>query len=220
MRKIRLSMVVLALSAALSVVLPGCGGGDEDGEGHAETSLLEEIVKRGTLKVGMSTFEPWAMKDKTGKLIGFEIDVATRLAEDMGVEIEFVPTQWAGIIPALMTGKFDVIISGMGITPQRNLKVNYSAPYYYSGLTLMANKELCKGFNPTKLEDFNRPDVVFAARMGVTAVNFIKKNLPKAQIREFDDMTMAYRANVTNKQQADIELAPELRELVPGVERE
>ncbi len=52
------------------------------------------------------------MKDKTGKLIGFEIDVAARMAEDMGVKGEFVSTKWSGIIPALLTGKFDVIIAG------------------------------------------------------------------------------------------------------------
>ena len=80
-------------------------------------STLEQVLKKGVLRVGMSTFVPWAMKDKKGKLIGFEIDVATRLAKDMGVKVEFVPTKWAGIIPALLTGKFDVIIGGMGITP-------------------------------------------------------------------------------------------------------
>ena len=82
-----------------------------------EESTLEQVLQRGVLRVGMSTFVPWAMKDKTGKLVGFEIDVATRLAKDMGVKVEFVPTQWSGIIPALVTGKFDVIIGGMGTNP-------------------------------------------------------------------------------------------------------
>ena len=83
-----------------------------------QESAVENVLKNGVLKVGMSTFVPWAMKDKTGKLIGFEIDVATQLAKDMGVNVEFVPTAWSGIIPALLTGKFDVIIGGMGITAQ------------------------------------------------------------------------------------------------------
>ena len=96
-----------------------------------EQSTVEQVIKRGILKVGMSTFVPWAMKDKTGKLIGFEIDVASQLAEDMGVKVEFVPTKWAGIIPALLTGKFDVIIGGMSVRPDRNLKVNFTIPYDY-----------------------------------------------------------------------------------------
>jgi hypothetical protein len=94
------------------------------------------------------------MKDKNGKLIGFEIDVATRLASDLGVKVEFVPTAWSGIIPALLTGKFDVIIGGMGITPQRSLKVNFSIPYDYSGMSLVAHRQLAAGF--TTLADFNR----------------------------------------------------------------
>ena len=63
-------------------------------------SVIETIMKRGKVKVGMATFVPWAMRNKAGDLIGFEIDVATKLAADLGVEIEFVPTAWSGIIPA------------------------------------------------------------------------------------------------------------------------
>jgi polar amino acid transport system substrate-binding protein len=202
-------LVSLFLVAALMLGMAGMATAGKTQNNLVDESTLTTVLKRGALRAGFSTFVPWAMKDKSGNFIGFEIDVMTKLAEDMGVKIEVVPTKWAGIIPALMTGKFDVIISGMGITPQRNLKVNYSDPYYYSGLTLMANKELCKGFNPTKLEDFNRPEVVFSARMGVTAVSFIKKYLPKAQIREFDDMTMAYREVITGKAHASLNDAPE-----------
>ena len=53
------------------------------------------------MKVGLGIFVPWAMKDKQGELVGFEIDVAKSIAEELGVEIEFIPTAWDGIIPAL-----------------------------------------------------------------------------------------------------------------------
>jgi polar amino acid transport system substrate-binding protein len=150
-----------------------------------EESIIEQVIKRGVLRVGMSTFVPWAMTDKVGNLIGFEIDVATRLAQDMGVKVEFTPTKWAGIIPALLTGKFDVIIGGMGILPQRNLKVNFSIPYDYSGVAVVAHKQLAAGFG--RLEDFNRPDVTVTARLGSTSAAAANKFLPKAQKRFFDD---------------------------------
>jgi len=67
--------------------------------GHMPPSTVEKVLQRGVLKVGMSTFVPWAMKDKTGKLIGFEIDVARRLAKDMGVKVKFVPTKCRGSYP-------------------------------------------------------------------------------------------------------------------------
>jgi polar amino acid transport system substrate-binding protein len=172
----------------------------------AEESTLEQALRRGVLRVGMSTFVPWAMKDKTGKLIGFEIDVATRLAKDMGVKVEFVPTKWAGIIPALLTGKFDVIIGGMGILPKRNLKVNFSVPYDYSGMSIVANRELAAGFKG--LEDFNRSDVVLSVRLGATPVDAAKKYMPKAQLRMFDDESQAVQEVINGKAHAMVSSAP------------
>ena len=157
----------------------------------AKESTLEQILQRGVMRVGMDTFVPWAMKDKTGNFVGFEIDVAKQLAEDMGVKVEFVPTKWAGIIPALLTGKFDVIIGGMGIRAQRALKVNFSMPYDYSGMSIVAHKKLAAGFN--SLEDFNRPDVQLACKLGTTAVMAAKKYMPKATLRLFEDEAQAYQ---------------------------
>jgi len=147
-------------------------------------SALEQITKRGVMKVGMDVFVPWAMKDKKGELIGFEIDIAKKVAEDMGVKIEFVPTKWSGIIPALITGKFDVLIGGMTITTQRNLKINFTRPYYYTEQGLMAHKKKAAGF---KVADFNSPDVTIAARLGSTAAIAAKQRFPKAKLRLFDD---------------------------------
>ena len=169
-------------------------------------STIEQVQKRGVLRVGMSTFVPWAMKDKTGELIGFEIDVARRLAEDTGVDVEFVPTKWSGIIPALITGKFDVIIGGMGVIPSRNLKVNFSIPYDHTGMSIVAHKKLATGFS--RLEDFNRSDVVIAARLGSTAVTAAKKFLPKAQLRMFDDESQAYQELVNGNVHAVVGSAP------------
>ena len=172
----------------------------------SKESALEQILQRGVLKVGMSTFVPWAMKDKSGNFIGFEIDVATRLAQDMGVEVEFVPTKWSGIIPALLTGKFDVIIGGMGIRPDRNLKVNFSIPYDYTGMSLMAHKELAAGFD--SLEDFNNPDVSISARLGTTAEMAAKKYMPKAQLRLFDDESQAVQELLNGRVHAMVASAP------------
>jgi polar amino acid transport system substrate-binding protein len=100
------------------------------------------------------------------------------------VKVEFVPTKWSGIIPALLAGKFDVIIGGMGVTPQRNMKINFTNPYYYSNQGVLANVEKSKGF---ALADFNSPDVNLAARLGSNAALAAKKSFPKAKLRLFDD---------------------------------
>ena len=169
-------------------------------------STIERVLKRGVIRIGMSTFVPWAMKDKSGKLIGFEIDVARRLAEDMGVKAEFVPTKWDGIIPALLTGKFDVIIGGMGILPKRNLKVNFTIPYEYSGMSIVAHKKRAAGFNG--LGAFNRTEVQIACRIGTTAVAAARKFMPKAKLRLFDDEAQAYQELLNGNVHAFVSSAP------------
>lgn len=151
----------------------------------AAESNLEAIKKRGTLRIGMTTFIPWAMRDKSGNLIGFEIDVAKQLAEDSDWKAEFVPTAWDGIIPALLGGKFDIIIGGMAATIKRNLTVNFSIPYERYGVQIVANKKLA-GHMKT-VEDFNDPEVIIAGRRGSSNVGLIRKFFPKAQMNLFDD---------------------------------
>lgn len=176
---------IVVLITALLMLLPLTAAGADVRRELSRQSTLEQVLSSGRLRVGFSTFVPWAMKDKTGQFIGFEIDVARRLAEDIGVEAVFVPTKWSGIIPALLTGKFDIIIGGMGITPQRNLKVNFTRPYEYSGMSILANGKVAPG--KSSLGDFNRPEVTVVARIGTTAAAAAKKYLPRASLRLFDD---------------------------------
>jgi polar amino acid transport system substrate-binding protein len=177
----------------------------------AESSAIEKVIKRGVLRVGMSTFEPWAMKDKNGQFIGFEIDVATRLAKDLGVKLELVPTEWSGIIPALLTGKFDMIIGGMSIRPERSLKVNFSAPYNYGGPAIVALKS--KQGQLKTMDDFNKPSVTFAARTGTTAAAAAKKLFPKAKLLLFDAEPQALQELLNANADAFISEAPK-----PGFE--
>lgn len=205
MKRMKTGTVVL-MTCALILIMARVGSAGQIQQELIQESTIEQVIKRGILKVGMSTFVPWAMKDKTGKLIGFEIDVATRLAEDLGVKIEFTPTKWAGIIPALLTGKFDVIIGGMSIRPDRNLKVNFSIPYDYAGQSLLANKKLAAGF--ASLKDFDRADVVISARLGSTAAEAAKQFMPKAQKRLFDDEAQVIQEVVNGRAHAAVASAP------------
>ena len=172
----------------------------------AAEGLLETIQRRGKLMVGMSTFVPWAMRNKEGNLIGFEIDVATKVAEDMGVEVEFVPTAWSGIIPALLAEKFDIIIGGMSITPQRNLTVNFTAPYANSGQQMAANIALAGDFET--YEDFNKPSVNLVCRRGVVGCTILEKTFPKANILQFDDDAQAFQEVLNGNAHAVISSAP------------
>lgn len=204
--KNRLLAVLTTVVLLLAILSPPLARAQTVNQQLAAGSVLETIKKRGSIRVGMSTFVPWAMRDKNGELIGYEIDVAKQLAEDMKVKIEFVPTAWDGIVPALLAGKFDVVIGGMTITPERNLTVNFTQPYANSGTHLVANKELAAGFK--SLEDFNKPDVVLAARRGATPATAAKRLMPKATLRQFDEDALALQEVLNGKAHAFVTSTP------------
>jgi polar amino acid transport system substrate-binding protein len=204
MKKTAIACILGLVMLMLMPVFQASAG--ELGDQLAKESIIEKIQRDKVIRVGMSTFVPWAMKDKQGKLVGFEIDVARQLARDMGVAVEFVPTAWSGIIPALMTGKFDVIIGGMGITPERNLKVNFTMPYDYSGMSMVAHRKKAEGFST--LEDFNDKDVNIAVRMGTTAEQAARKFFPKANLRLFENESQALQELNLGRIHAVVSSAP------------
>ncbi|MBN8892067.1 MAG: hypothetical protein BGP12_16945 [Rhodospirillales bacterium 70-18] len=155
----------------------------------AAESVIDSIKARGVLRSGLSTFVPWAMRDKQGELIGYELDVARRLAADLGVKHEPVPTAWDGIIPALLAGNFDMIIGGMTITPARAESVDFTEPYSFSGVAMVASLKTAPGLS--RLEQFNRPDFTLVARRGTNAVPTVQQMLPLATLRQFDDDAQA-----------------------------
>ena len=189
------ALILVAVRETIAQTAPAAG-----------ESMLEQVLKRGTLRVGMSTFVPWAMQDKAGNFVGFEIDVANRLAQEMEVKPEFIPTKWSGIIPALLTGKFDIIIGGMGIRPERNLKVNFSIPYDHTGMSIVAHKKLAAGF--WKLSDFNNASISIAARTGTTAAAAAKQWMPKAKLRLFDDESQAIQELLLGRVHGVVASAP------------
>ena len=157
-------------------------------------SVIEEVQDRGTLRVGLGLFEPWSACNADGELIGFEIDVATKVAEDMGVEVEFARTNWTYIISELIAEEFDVIISGMAILPHRNLRVNFTSSYNPTGVYLVANTE--KTADLETLADFNSSDVTIATRRGASSVGFVENTFPDAMLVLFDTDNAVLRAVV------------------------
>jgi polar amino acid transport system substrate-binding protein len=201
----RILLMVMAVTAAASTAVRA----QDIRQQLSSVSVIEEVKKRGVLRIGLSTFVPWSMRDKKGDLIGFEIDVANKVAEDMGVKAEFVPTAWDGIIPALLAGKFDVIISGLSITPQRNLTVNFTIPYAHSGQQMTANKKLAGGFK--SLDAFNDPSVTITCRRGTSTCVAAQKVFPKATLRQFDDEAQTLQEVLNGNAHAVVTSAPKPR---------
>lgn len=151
----------------------------------AKKSTVEKILKRGELRVGFeSGYVPFEMTNKKGEFIGFDMDYGRRLAKSMGVKFVPINTAWDGIIPALMTDKFDIIMGGMTITQERNLKINFADPYIVVGQAILLNKKHKNAV--LTYEDLNNPKYIVTSRMGTTGEQAIKKYVPKATYKGFE----------------------------------
>ncbi len=158
--------------------------------GSART--LQQVLNDGTLRVGVALYTPWAIRDASGELTGFEIDVAKKLAEDMKVSVEFSVYPWERIILALEAGEIDVIAAGLSITPERALHVNFSQPYATSGTTLATNLDTTSRVQ--SLQDLNDAGYTVAAVAGTVAEELADRIFPRAELMVYEDPDSASNA--------------------------
>ncbi len=151
----------------------------------ARKSTINSIIQRGELRVGFDAgYMPFEMTDKNGQYIGFDIDIAKEMAKAMGVKFVPVNTDFDGLIPAMMTDKFDVIISGMTITQDRNLKIGFSDPYIVVGQTMLVHSK--HEGKITSYEQLNSPEYTIIARQGTTSEFVARRVFTKAEIKTFE----------------------------------
>jgi octopine/nopaline transport system substrate-binding protein len=95
-----------------------------------------------TVVIGMEGgYDPWNLTDSSGKIVGFEVDLANDLCKRVGVECKIIAQDWDGMIPGLKAGKFDVIMDGMSITDERKKEIDFSKPYAAPPAAFMAAKD-------------------------------------------------------------------------------
>jgi polar amino acid transport system substrate-binding protein len=211
MRKKRVITIATAAIMTLMFCLTGSVTADDINQELAKSSIIDKVMRKGKLRVGLSSFVPWAMQDKKGEWVGFEIDVAKQLAEDMGVKIEFIPTKWEGLIPSLLTGKFDLIIAGMTGTPQRALKINFTNPYDYSGMNVVVHKDFMAGV--TEYMDLDKKGNTIVSRVGTTGAALAKETYKNATVRLFPDEGPMVQELLNGKATALLASAPQPAQL-------
>ena len=174
-------------------------------EVHADT--LDDIIERGTLRIGVSLFVPWTMEDESGKLSGYEIDVTEKVALDLGVEPEFIVYKWEDIILALRKGEIDIIAGGMAITPARALKINFSDPYADSGISLATNTKMTR--NIKSLEELNKKNIIISGVSGSVSYELATQLFDKANVKAFKTSKEATDAVVNGEAHAYVATSPQ-----------
>jgi len=158
------------------------------GSATAAAGSLQQVLRAGELRVGISLAAPWAMRED-GEFRGFEIDVARKLAADMGVEPVFLRYDHDALVRAIESGEIDLIAAGFVITPERALHVNFSQPYQIGGIGIATNIESTAAI--ARLEELNHPDFTVAAVEGSVAADIAQRILPRARLQAFGDETAA-----------------------------
>ncbi len=192
---------ILGLAAAIAFVFVLASGAWGASIQLAKDSTLESILQRGELRVGFEAgYMPFEMTDKKGDFVGFDIDMAKEMAKAMGVKFVPVNTAWDGIIPALLTDKFDIIMSGMTTTQERNLKINFADPYIIVGQTILLNKRN-KG-TVSSYKDLNNPKYIVTSKLGTTGEQAVKRLIPRCTYKSFETETEAALEVVNGKADA------------------
>ena len=130
--------LLAVLGAAGVVQLSGCSASSStaadasSAAGPAPVDLLEAIQTRGTLVVATEgAWSPWTYHDESDKLVGYDVEVATALAEKLGVKAEFVEGAWDGLFAGLDSGRYDIVCNGVELTEERALTYDFTVPYGY-----------------------------------------------------------------------------------------
>ncbi len=149
-------------------------------------NTLNKIIKSGEIKIGMTGNQPpFSVKSKDGSLIGYEVDIATLLAKAMKVELKIEQMPFAELLPALKQGKIDAVMSGMTITPERNLEVAFLGPYTLSGKSILTRSP--KLSEAQSASAINQSDVKLVTLRGTTSEAFVKGYLGNASLTLVDD---------------------------------
>ncbi len=177
------------LSVALSgLMLAACNNSSEapaasdSAEASSNADSTEQTIRIAT----ESSYKPLSYTDADGKLIGFEIDLINALCDEMKAKCDISSQEWDGLIPGLQAKKFDAIIAGMSITPERLQKVDFTEPYLSNGLILVAKK----GDEVSVADDFT--GVPVGAQRATIAAQYIEETHPKAKLNLYDTQENAY----------------------------
>lgn len=171
-----------AAMALAAVMAPGAASADK----------LQTVMSAGKLRVGvLSDAAPWGFKDAKGEIAGLDVDLAKLLASDLGVKLELVPVTGAARVPSLLSDKIDILIAGLGATPERAQQIMFSQPYAVVNLGVYGPKSIpaATGKKPDNLKGRS-----VAVAKGTTLDVWLTDNAPQIKLVRFEDTPAAIAA--------------------------
>jgi lysine-arginine-ornithine-binding protein len=142
-----------------------------------------------TLRIGTEgAYPPFNLIDSSGEVVGFDLDIAHALCEEMKVDCTVVTSDWDGIIPALNNNKFDFLVATMSITDERKQAVDFTNPYYTNKLQFVAPKK-----SDFKTDEASLKGKTIGAQRATIAGQWLEDNMADViEIRLYDTQENAY----------------------------
>jgi polar amino acid transport system substrate-binding protein len=185
---------------SLLLFLSGCAqmNSNTASASASASPVIDRILQRGELVVGMAgNMPPMNMTTKAGELIGYEVDLAKNMAAAMGVRAKMNVMPFAELLPALQSGKIDLILSNMTITPARNLKVAFVGPYFTSGKAFLTKIKTIALAD--EAADIDAKNTKLVALKDSTSQAFVEKAIPHATLITADDYDEAVKMVLEDK---------------------
>jgi len=181
--------VLRPILLSILVALQACAAASTRDHGAAPapaSPVLERIQQRGELLLGTSGNQPpLNATTKDGRIVGLEVDLARAMASAMDVKLRIITMPFSELLSAVQTGKVDMVISGMTMTPQRNMKVAFVGPYFVSGKSLLSKLETMASVSDAS--EINSSSMKLAALKGSTSQYFVERIIPKATLTLTED---------------------------------
>jgi len=157
--------------------------------GAAQADQLAEIKKAGVVKVATFDANPpfGSIDPKTHNIVGYDVDFANALAKSLGVKLALVATNPANRIPLLQSGKADLIVADITITPERAQVVDFSTPYFVTGQQFLVPAQ-----SPDKLDAYSKARI--GAVKGTTGEQALHQRFPQSRVLSYDDIPLALTA--------------------------
>ncbi|WP_096200470.1 transporter substrate-binding domain-containing protein [Bacillus sp. FJAT-45350] len=198
--------------AFMLMVMAACGSTEDASGGDTEEAPVEDTTEEAQEEDGDATsdadletyqvvtdnnYRPFEFLDESGELVGFDIDLMNAIADEAGFVVEFEQMEFAGIVAAIASERFDAAIAGMTITEERKESIDFSIPYYDAGLILAVQYD---NEDITSIDDITADHSV-ATRTGSTSENFLSENTD-ASIEAFPEITEAYQNTIQGRSDA------------------
>ncbi len=167
-----------------------------------QARTLDEIIKSGTLKVGVNpNFPPMSSFGKTNRLEGFDVDIGHRIAQALGVKAEFVATEAAQRVPFLVSNRIDISLGALTRTPERAKLISFTVPLHTEAMGVITTEKVAA----KTWRDLDKPQITLVNMRGNLSVELLKKRLPKPKVLLVDGNADTIRAIAQGRAEALVE---------------